>query len=186
MHDDFNPMKQGNQCSNSKDFMKKVMYSVPLNKLYEVLASCQFNENADFCPVLVKIVDYKILEINENFPYLLQVWTKFGQMVFERSLHQPVSNWNISHDRFIFQESSDSPDIYVVHLYLDKQPYLSKFRLPDSVTKNRSNSTYWSKDKNRFIIPPEELHQSEVFPVDGTENEKQDGDSDGEEIDYDD
>lgn len=51
--------------------MKKVMYSVPLNKLYEVLASCQFNENADFCPVLVKIVDYKILEINENFPYLL-------------------------------------------------------------------------------------------------------------------
>ena len=37
--------------------MNKVMYSVPLNKLYQVMASCQYNEDSEFCPVLVKIVD---------------------------------------------------------------------------------------------------------------------------------
>ena len=55
LHDKYNPAD--NQCRNSKDFMKKVMYYVPLDKLYKVIASCQYTENSDFCPVLVKIVD---------------------------------------------------------------------------------------------------------------------------------
>ena len=55
MHEKYNPAD--NQCKNSKDFMKKVMYYVPLDKLYKVIASCQYTENSDFCPVLVKIVD---------------------------------------------------------------------------------------------------------------------------------
>ena len=42
--------------------MKGVMYSVPLNKLYKVLSSCNFNENSRFCPVLVQIIDKKIIE----------------------------------------------------------------------------------------------------------------------------
>ena len=46
-----------NQAKTSKDFMKKAMYSVPLEKLYKVMASCQYNEDADYCPVLVKIID---------------------------------------------------------------------------------------------------------------------------------
>ena len=46
-----------NQSKTSKDFMNKVMYNVPLNRLYKVLASCQYNEGANYCPVLVKIID---------------------------------------------------------------------------------------------------------------------------------
>ena len=51
--------------------MKMVMYSVPLNKLYRIMASCQFNEGADFCPVLVEIVDKTIIKINNGTRYLL-------------------------------------------------------------------------------------------------------------------
>ena len=51
---------ESNQFRTSKDFVKAAMYSVPLNKLYEVIASCQYNETAMFCPVLVKVVDEKI------------------------------------------------------------------------------------------------------------------------------
>ena len=41
--------------------MSKVRYEVELYKLYEVMASCQFKEDADFCPVLVKINNNDIL-----------------------------------------------------------------------------------------------------------------------------
>lgn len=35
--------------------MHKVMYQVPLNQLYEVVASCNYDERSDFCPVLIRI-----------------------------------------------------------------------------------------------------------------------------------
>ena len=128
------------------------MYSVPLDKLYEVMASCQFSENSDFCPVLLKIKDEKVLLKNDFKPYLVQVWTKNGVMVFERSMEKPISNWNISHDKFIFQENPKEPVIYIVRLFLDRQPILFKFTLPKSVTEDAVNS-YWSEEKEKFIVP---------------------------------
>ena len=47
------------------------MYSVPLDKLYKVIASCQYNENGVFCPVLVKIIDPTVLLNNKGREYLL-------------------------------------------------------------------------------------------------------------------
>ena len=97
--------------------MKAVMYSVPLSKLYRVVASCQYNENGEFCPVLVEIVDEKILMMNDMRKYLLQVWDKRGDMIFEKSLRQPVCNWNISRNKFIFQETVNSREVFIVRLY---------------------------------------------------------------------
>ena len=37
---------ENNPIKNAKEFMKHVMYSVPLSKLYQVVASCQYNEGA--------------------------------------------------------------------------------------------------------------------------------------------
>ena len=68
----------GNQCASAKGFMKKVMYQIPLRKLYQVVASCQYEEESDFCPVLVKINDETILKGNDSMPFLLQVWTING------------------------------------------------------------------------------------------------------------
>ena len=43
--------------------MDMVMYEIPLEKLYKVVASCQYQEGSDFCPVLVKIIDPEIMKI---------------------------------------------------------------------------------------------------------------------------
>ena len=60
-----------NDIRSAKSFMQNIQYKVPLKKLYKVLASCQYNENGEFCPVLVEIKDPKILENNNGCPYLL-------------------------------------------------------------------------------------------------------------------
>ena len=73
-------------------------------------------------------------------------------MIFERSLKKPISNWNISKDKFIFQEYAKSPIIYIVKLYLDREPHLYKFNLPDEVTKKGTNS-YFDETQKRFIVP---------------------------------
>ena len=113
--------------------MKEVMFKVPLNKLYKLIASCYYNEFGNFCPVLVKIVDDKVLEENRGKEFLLQVWDRQGEMVFERPLKKPVVNWNISDDIFIFIESNDNPVVHVVKLYLDKTPVVFKFNLPKKI-----------------------------------------------------
>ena len=75
-------------------------------------------------------------------------------MVYERKLRQPISNWNISENKFIFQESKDVPIIYVVRLFLDKPPYIFKFNLPEKITKGRQNTVY-NPDTERFEVPEE-------------------------------
>ena len=74
---------------------------------------------------------------------MLQVWTDEGELIFERALHKPVSNWNISEEKFIFQEDKDSEDIYVVRLFKKRQPLLFKITLPEwDMTKDRINSYF--------------------------------------------
>ena len=136
--------------------MKKVMYSVPLNKLYKIMASCQFNEDALYCPVLVEIVDETIQKVNDYRRYLVQVWTKKGDMIFEKPLNLPICNWNISGDKFIFQEESNKAEIYLVKLSLDKPSYLFKFKMASHVIKNRVN-TYYNKATQQFVVPQEKM-----------------------------
>ena len=52
---------EDNQFSSSKQMLDSVMYQVPINKLYKVIASCNFNPKNYHCPVLVKILDEHIL-----------------------------------------------------------------------------------------------------------------------------
>ena len=145
---------ENNQFRSTKEFMQGVRYTIPLNELYEVQASCTYDEDANYCPVLVKIIDATILVNNSNKPYLLQVWTKHGDMVFERSLMKPPCNWNVSNDKFLFQEESDSPEIFVVRMFLDKPPNFFKFTFPLKATTDRINTQY-DVENERFVIPPE-------------------------------
>lgn len=74
---------------------------------------------------------------------MLQVWSKDGALLFERSLHKPISNWNITENKFIFQEDKDSEDIYIVNLFMDKQPQVFKITLPEwDASKVRVNSYF--------------------------------------------
>ena len=63
-------------------------------------------------------------------------------MVFEKPLDKPVANWNISGNKFVFIEETQSTDVYLVKLFLDKQPVVFKFVLPISLTKYQVNSHY--------------------------------------------
>ena len=105
---------------SAKEFLQTVQYKVPLKKLYKVLASCQYNESGLYCPVIVEIKDKTILQNNNMHPYLLQVWSIKGEMLFEKPLMKPVVNWNISKDRLMFIEEIDSTTFYLVKLFPDK------------------------------------------------------------------
>ena len=53
-------------------------FKVPLDKLYKVVASCNYNVSNLFCPVLVEVVDKMILAKNGGMPFLIQVWDRQG------------------------------------------------------------------------------------------------------------
>ena len=110
--------------------MNKVQYKVPINELYEVMASCQFKENADFSPVLLRIVDDEIRAQSQDKSFLLQVWSRYGNMVFEKPMKEPCTNWNISENIFVFSEKVDCKTVWLVKLSLEKEPVVFKFNMP--------------------------------------------------------
>ena len=99
--------------------MRKVSYHVPLSKLYEVVASCLYEEGAKFCPILIKINNKDILENSGGKPFLLQVWTDEGEMIFERPLETPPANWNISGNKLIYLEETNAKVVHLVKLFVD-------------------------------------------------------------------
>lgn len=139
--------------------MDKIAYHVPLEKLYEIVACCQFEEGAKFCPVLIKINDEDIIGASGGRPFLLQVWTEAGEMVFEKPLLTPPANWNISGDKLLFLEETNAREICLVKLFTDKKPILFKFRLPEDLTHGLVNSHY-DHDAQNFLIQTEEENQS--------------------------
>ena len=92
---------------------------VNLSELYEIVAGCFHTEDSEFCGVLVRIVNHEVLDLNDQKPYLLQIWKREGTMLFEKSLTKPVCNWNITKDKFIFQEEPSKPEIFMVSLFPD-------------------------------------------------------------------
>ena len=105
------------------------MYRVPLSKLYKVLGSCQYNEEGEFCPVLLEIKDESIIAKNNGLPYLVQVWDRKGQMAYERSFEKPIECWNISDNYFVYQEDRKHTVVHLIELFTDKQPFVHKFTL---------------------------------------------------------
>ena len=147
------------QCDSAKDYMDKIAYHVPLEKLYEIVACCQFEEGSKFCPVLIKINEAQIIAVSGGKPFLLQVWTDTGEMVFEKPLATPPANWNISGDKLLFLEETNARQITLVKLFTDKKPILFNFRLPDDLTHGLVNSHYDHESQN-FLIQNEEENQN--------------------------
>ena len=52
---------RNSQALYAKDYMLQVSYSVPIDKLYRVLSSCNFDTDLEFCPVLLQIMDDRII-----------------------------------------------------------------------------------------------------------------------------
>jgi hypothetical protein len=75
-------------------------------------------------------------------------------LIFERPLHKPVSNWNIAQDTFLFQEETNSPEVFLLRLFIDKPALFFKFSFPQSVTEGLINVVY-DNTAQRFIIQKE-------------------------------
>ena len=56
---------------SAKEFMQEIQSKVPLKGLYKVIASCNYNENSHYCPVIIEIKDKTILRNNNMHPFLL-------------------------------------------------------------------------------------------------------------------
>ena len=69
-------------------------------------------------------------------------------MIFEKPLMKPVVNWNISKDRLMFIEENQSTEFYLVKLFMDKQPIIYKFQLPESVHETRPVQDAEERKKN--------------------------------------
>ena len=89
---------------------------------------------------------------------MLQVWTIKGVMVFEKPMDMPVANWNICGNKLVFMEDIASTDIYLVKLFLDKEPVVFKFKLPSSTSGNLDNSYYDATIENLRV--PEDIKAS--------------------------
>lgn len=73
-------------------------------------------------------------------------------MVFEKALVKPVCNWNITKDKFIFQEDTNDSSIYCICLRdNDRVPKVYKFKLPPHAIQDQDN-TRWSEDENKFVL----------------------------------
>ena len=103
---------------------------------------------------MVKINDKTIKEKNGGLPYLIQVWTLKGELVYEKPLKKPLANWNISDDRFMFLEDTYSTSVWLVKLFEDKAPVIYRFELPESVVAGGINSV-WNEKEQNYVIPEE-------------------------------
>ena len=104
---------------------------MPISELYQVLDSCNYSSDLEYCPVLLEIKNKDILDSKSGGkPYLLQVWDKKGTLLFERKLDSPIENWNISTDKLMFHETKDSDTIHIVYLKPNSVSTLFELTLP--------------------------------------------------------
>ena len=154
-HEEYNLIKSLEYLTSTVKYQEKIEFLIPLNKLYELVASCQHVEGSDYCGALVRIVDDKVLKINEGKRYLLQVWQKGGKLIFEKSLKKPCVNWNITSDTFIFQEDQDEPEIYLVTLKNEEEEAKADKKDKDELKVNNRISEK---------VEPEEKVETDIRP----------------------
>ena len=98
--------------SDALGYIGKLKFDVSLSDLYTVIDSCNYNDDNFWTPVILKVGEMmqetgktKKFQVKTKLTkFLLQVWDKKGRMVYERQLLQPVRNWGIFGDIFIFVE----------------------------------------------------------------------------------
>ena len=114
---------------------------------------------------MVRIVDEQILKQNNGKPFLLQVWSKLGNMVFERPMMEPCTNWNSSDNIFLFSEDSNCENVWLVKLSIEKEPVVFKFVMPSHVIRGHENSKW---DGKNYHIPDDVIGHSWPEPSGGT------------------
>jgi hypothetical protein len=135
-----------------------------------------YQEEAPYCPVLVRIKSDEIKKMQNGQEFLLQVWSKKGKMIFEKGLDRPVVNWNISTNKFLWQEEPASSTFYLLLLPKkgeQERAYVYEVTLPDDSLDERGVTKL--DHKNNLIIPEDNMQE---FPVDQSHGADEDKDKD--------
>ena len=91
-------------CSQNEphEFLQMIGDNVPLTKLYRMLDTCAHNSENKYCPIMFEITDTQ-LQTYYGVSHLLQVWSSDKQMlVYQKGLQNPVKNWFIQNDFFVY------------------------------------------------------------------------------------
>lgn len=104
--------------NNAGEFFKQIMYQINLSDLYEIVDTCYYAQAMPYCPILV--------HCKQTERYLLQVWNKSGDMVYEKILTQRPTAWCVTHQILVFKpheaDQSAKEDCYnIVYLYRDNK-----------------------------------------------------------------
>jgi hypothetical protein len=73
-------------CSSAREYLNKISFDIDLTTLYKDHSSCHYSFLDEICPVIVELGDemLNLDGIDAQFPFLLQVWNKKCQLIFER------------------------------------------------------------------------------------------------------
>lgn len=82
-------------------------------------------------------------------------------MVFERPVSEPVINWNISGDTFIFQECGRESSVYVVKLESNVTPAVFEFKLPPEIKLGKHGRKY-DPNRDRIIAVDKDKDVNEI------------------------
>jgi len=108
---------------NATDFLNAVKKDIPLTELYTVVKTCSTNEKNNLVAVLKQIGDKLAREAFIGFKYLLEIWNRKGELIYQRQLKHQVRSWSLSsfQNTFIYLtdrgDEKDGEDYFhVVHL----------------------------------------------------------------------
>jgi hypothetical protein len=81
-----------------------VSHQIPISDLYKLEKSWSNSEENIFCAVQIKIADTELQTrfIPRSGRYLLQVWTKTGQLIYSKILEKQVHTCNINGNYLVF------------------------------------------------------------------------------------
>lgn len=130
----------------AESFLKDISYQIDLDNLYELKRTSFYHSRMQYVAVVLQIQD-KMLRTIFKGRYLLQVWKKGGQKVFQKILNSEIEHWVCYNDTLIYRtpEGNEFDDcITIIDL---KDPMRKKI---------------YVKDFSRHI-PPVDSEEEEVF-----------------------
>ena len=123
------------------------------------MGSIQEHNRQKYCPVLLKIANEDLLELEKKKyndtvakPYILQVWTNKGVMIYERRMETSVRGWCMKDNFLLFEEFKDNViTISILRCYDDRSGRIKSIVLPtDSAINTEFLSRGLSKRSRTF------------------------------------
>ena len=86
----------------AETFLKDISYQIDLGSLYELKKTSFYHTRMEYVAVVLQIQDKMLRSIFKGH-FLLQVWKKGGEKVFQKILNSEIEHWACYDDTLIFR-----------------------------------------------------------------------------------